>query len=107
MFNPDNVVTITSLNSTANNADGVSISLQQGQTQLLDGVCTRVLVYPMQVLQNFQREDISLLFVQFWLLYVSFVAVSQFPVKHARFLTQGCIGVARLCSPHVSNTIRK
>ncbi|KAJ6468964.1 hypothetical protein DFH09DRAFT_1344995 [Mycena vulgaris] len=53
-------------------ADPVSLSQQ----------CARILVYPQQVLQNSVREDMTFIFLQFWLFGVSVYAVSQSSVPH-------------------------
>ncbi|KAJ7160793.1 hypothetical protein C8R46DRAFT_1353541 [Mycena filopes] len=49
---------------------------------LLNKQCTQILVYPQQVLQNSVREDITFVFLQFWLLGVSLFAVGQSSVPH-------------------------
>ncbi|KII83846.1 hypothetical protein PLICRDRAFT_147929 [Plicaturopsis crispa FD-325 SS-3] len=76
--------------------NGVTVQLDgEASPRFLNTQCTRVLVYPQQVLQNLKREDIALICVQFWLFYMSFVAVVYDSVPHtlailcARVLTTG------------------
>ncbi|KII83848.1 hypothetical protein PLICRDRAFT_58289 [Plicaturopsis crispa FD-325 SS-3] len=80
--------------STTSDAQGVTVQLPYDRgTQFFSTQCTETLVYPQQVLQNFKREDLSQICVQFWLFFMSFAAVAYDSVPHtvallcARILT--------------------
>ncbi|KAJ6482872.1 hypothetical protein C8R47DRAFT_574998 [Mycena vitilis] len=64
------------------NVSGVEIQPAGAQSVFLSEVCTQILVYPQQVLQNSVREDITQIFLQLWLLGVSMFAVSHSSVPH-------------------------
>ncbi|CAK5271014.1 unnamed protein product [Mycena citricolor] len=49
---------------------------------VLNKQCTQILSYPQQVLKNAAREDLTFIFLQFWLLGVSVYALGNHSVPH-------------------------
>nr|GAT60702.1 predicted protein [Mycena chlorophos] len=66
---------------TSGSDDSVKISLGQN-TVVLNQMCTLVMTYPHQQLQNMQREDILLVVSQFWIFAVSFFGIVYDSVPH-------------------------
>ncbi|KAJ6542628.1 hypothetical protein B0H19DRAFT_304415 [Mycena capillaripes] len=66
----------------AGNVSGVTIQSNTAQSVFLSHLCTQILVYPQEILQNSVREDITSIFMQFWLMGVSVFAVSHSSVPH-------------------------
>ncbi|KAF7421030.1 hypothetical protein PC9H_011550 [Pleurotus ostreatus] len=70
--------------------------------------CTKVLDYPRQLLNNARREDLSFIFIQFWLFSVSVVAIMYESIPHtlsvlfARALATGWSGYALWRTKHNS-----
>ncbi|KAJ7468592.1 hypothetical protein FB451DRAFT_1479997 [Mycena latifolia] len=74
-----------SLSTTRDDANlviGVTFESSAADPVFLSEQCTQILVYPMQVLQNAVREDMTFIFLQFWLFGVSVFAVGQSSVPH-------------------------
>ncbi|CAL1697872.1 unnamed protein product [Somion occarium] len=65
------------------NINGVFVGdgTSSGMT-FLDEQCTRVLLYPMQILNNAKREDVVLLASQFWLLGISIFSILCGSIPH-------------------------
>ncbi|KAJ7938181.1 hypothetical protein B0H13DRAFT_1941907 [Mycena leptocephala] len=64
------------------NVSGVTFQSRTAQPVVLSKQCTQILVYPQQVLQNSVREDMTFIFLQFWLMGVSLFAVCRSSVPH-------------------------
>ncbi|KAJ7058120.1 hypothetical protein C8F01DRAFT_308126 [Mycena amicta] len=62
--------------------DAVSFRSSSADPVVLSKQCTQTLVYPQQLLQNSVREDLTFIFLQFWLLGVSVLAVAKNSVPH-------------------------
>jgi len=66
----------------ASQVTALRVEMWDGSVVNLSERCVRILVYPSQILINFRREDISWLFLQFWLLATSFIAILNGSVPH-------------------------
>ncbi|KAK7676940.1 hypothetical protein QCA50_020058 [Cerrena zonata] len=76
------VVMKASQNETGD-VDGVFITDASGiEITFLDEQCTRVMLYPLQLLDNAKREDIVLLVSQFWLFGISLFGVLAGSIPH-------------------------
>jgi len=73
---------ITTYHDADGNASGVKFQSSTADPVLLSKQCTQILVYPQQVLENSVREDMTFIFLQFWLFGVSVFAVAQSSVPH-------------------------
>jgi len=60
----------------------VIVVAQDGDQVTLDGQCTSMLLLPQQQLQNFKREDLTWVFLQFWLFFISLAAMIFDSVPH-------------------------
>jgi len=62
---------------------GFTVETNDGTNNVtLSEKCIQNLAYPSQILQNFRREDISWICLQFWLLAISFLAILNDSVPH-------------------------
>ncbi|TFK37643.1 hypothetical protein BDQ12DRAFT_150777 [Crucibulum laeve] len=80
---PFNIARITGVTLTTHGSPPITLSLQ----------CTQTLVHPEQIFQNFRREDVTLILIQFWLLAISTLAIVNDSVPHtlAVLITRGLI----------------
>jgi len=77
----DNGLTITPIGD--NSSDPIGVNLKSGAFNIhLTPQCTQILVYPKQIMQNSQREDITFILLQFWLFAISLMAVMRDSVPH-------------------------
>ncbi|KAF8797710.1 hypothetical protein BYT27DRAFT_6928724 [Phlegmacium glaucopus] len=68
--------------SNATNVVGVEINTLDGSSIPLNEQCVQSLLYPSQILRNFSHEDAVWLFLQFWLLTISFFVILHDSVPH-------------------------
>ncbi|KAK0478782.1 hypothetical protein IW261DRAFT_186712 [Armillaria novae-zelandiae] len=65
------------------NETGITIESHDGEEKvLLDTQCVQILVFPSQDLRNNEREDLALVFIQFWLFVISVIAMLYDSVPH-------------------------
>ncbi|KAG7447266.1 uncharacterized protein BT62DRAFT_893177, partial [Guyanagaster necrorhizus] len=65
------------------NETGITIKSQDGKDEvLLDMQCVEILTFPSQDLRNNEREDLALVFIQFWLFTISVIAMVYDSVPH-------------------------
>ncbi|KAK0213533.1 hypothetical protein IW262DRAFT_312833 [Armillaria fumosa] len=65
------------------NETGITIASHDGKEKvLLDTQCVQILVFPSQDLRNNEREDLALVFIQFWLFVMSVIAMLYDSVPH-------------------------
>lgn len=65
------------------NETGITIESHDGkESVLLDMQCVQILVFPSQDLRNNEREDLALVFIQFWLFVMSVIAMLHDSVPH-------------------------
>ncbi|KAF4586242.1 hypothetical protein EYR38_010516 [Pleurotus pulmonarius] len=68
--------------------------------------CTKVLDYPRQLLNNARREDLTFIFIQFWLFSVSVAAVSaKFTAALSTMLTQRGSAFAKIMLDSIPHTL--
>ncbi|KAF7307691.1 hypothetical protein MKEN_01129100 [Mycena kentingensis (nom. inval.)] len=77
-----NGFTITRWRDAQGEVSAVSFRSFAAEPVVLSKQCTQTLVYPQQVLQNSVREDLTFIFLQFWLFGVSVFGVAQNSVPH-------------------------
>ncbi|KAF7297185.1 hypothetical protein MIND_00951600 [Mycena indigotica] len=63
-------------------ANGVSFRSSSANPVVLSKQCTQTLVYPQQLFQDSVREDLTFIFLQFWLFGVSLFALAKNSVPH-------------------------
>ncbi|KAK0463122.1 uncharacterized protein EV420DRAFT_1157501 [Desarmillaria tabescens] len=64
------------------NETGITIEFQDGKELLLNTQCVKILVFPSQDLRDYAREDLALVFIQFWLFVISVIAMVYDSVPH-------------------------
>ncbi|KAJ7073262.1 hypothetical protein B0H15DRAFT_917641 [Mycena belliarum] len=77
-----NGFSLSTTRDSANNTVGVTFRSQTTEPVFLSQQCAQILVYPQQLLQNAAREDITHIFLQFWLFGVSAFVVAKSSVPH-------------------------
>ncbi|KAF8890623.1 hypothetical protein BD779DRAFT_1516082 [Infundibulicybe gibba] len=78
-------VFVTAIHNSSNYGQimGVNLSIPPNPVVFLDHICTEIMVYPNKCnLQDSRREDLALVFFQFWLLSISLMAIMFDSVPH-------------------------
>jgi hypothetical protein len=77
---------VTSIGATASVDSSIGTQIDLGFSQglhiNLNHQCIQILTFPQQTMSNFRREDITFIFLQFWLFAISFYAVTHASVPH-------------------------
>ncbi|KAF8990257.1 hypothetical protein BDQ17DRAFT_1433912 [Cyathus striatus] len=73
-------ITAVSVNSTF--ITEINLDFAQGPSVQLNHQCIQIMTFPRQTLSNFRREDITFIFLQFWLFIISFFAVTHASISH-------------------------
>ncbi|KAJ7886326.1 hypothetical protein B0H13DRAFT_2342871 [Mycena leptocephala] len=73
---------LSAIHDAAGDVSGVIFQSPTAASVFFSDQCTQILVYPQQVLQNSVREDMTTIFLQFWLMGISLFAVCRSSVPH-------------------------